>query len=970
MPNGTIGYDTLASSTVGGADVTTYFTSVVNNTLVNGLNVIAVELHQQGTTSSDLSFDMEVRGKLPPLATASYPIMSGDNWNYLDNGSDLGATNWKTLNYNDTNWAYGPSPLGYSNVSATTLSYGPDINDKYITYYFRKRLNISNLTSLSDSLILNLRRDDGAVVYINGTEIIRSNLPAGPITYRTNASSIVSGTDEETFYATTVSKNTFLQGDNIIAVELHQRDSSSSDLSFDFTIAEKPNARKACTGANDTHISCFTSLFPTAQGPDFVIPSTHAFQVLIEQGDTYTNTNVRTTVPGNNDFTGYIGRTGSSVDGFLGINHENTPGGFSILDLEYKDSIKLWTVDSSQAVDFYNNDLVTTTRNCSGGITPWGTFITSEETGNAGDANSDGYEDVGWQVEIDPITRKVKEYGTPGKQEKLWALGRMNHENIAVSNDNVTAYEGVDVGSGCLFKFIANNPTDLSSGTLYALKLDSGRASNGEPLSPTGTWIVVPNTTQADQNNSNGLAISLGATTFNGIEDVEIGTIDGKIYFTAKGSNRVYRFNDASTTNVDQFETFVGGQDYLINYGGAVVSEPWASGNDNLCFDDLGNLYVLQDGSRDHVWMVGPSHTQASPKVDIFAKLPSGSEPCGMTFTPDYKFMFLSVQHPSGGNSSTVQIDASGYGADMAKSTTVVIARKEYLGNYAPIAGATNLSFTTNACDSVDLSFNTGSGSGHLVVVKEDSLVSEIPNDGITYQADNTFKVGSDLGQNNFVVYDGLDSNITIKGLEQNTKYHVSIFEYNEAPNKYYLVNTPTTDSAVTAAVVTSAISGNFNSAILASETYTVNNTVGSSYVWDAGLGTITSGQGSNSIQVTWPATPGNSDLKVVETNLSSCEGDTVLANVLFGSVGLESFDLKNSISIAPNPTDGRTTISVVGLDQTIDIVVYDLVGKKVAEERNINNNFELDLSNQNKGTYVLQLTSGNKTATKMLIVK
>ena len=472
------------------------------------------------------------------------------------------------------------------------------------------------------------------------------------------------------------------------------------------------------------------------------------------------------------------------------------------------------------------------------------------------------------------------------------------------------------------------------------------------------------------ENNSNALAISLGATTFNGIEDVEIGTIDGKIYFTAKGSNRVYRFRDLGSTTFNEFETFVGGRDYLINYGNGIVSEPWSRGNDNLCFDDLGNLYVLQDGDRDHVWMVGPNHTQASPQVDIFAKLPAGSEPCGMTFTPDYKFMFLSVQHPSGSNNSTIQMDASGYAADMAKSTTVVIARKEYLGNYAPAQGATNLSFTTNACDSVNLSFIKGNGTGHLVVVKEDSLVDVNPLDGITYNANTSFKQGDNLGQNNYAVYDGLDSNITIKGLQQNTKYHVSIFEYNEAPNKYYLVNAPAKDSTTTAAVATSSISGNFNTAISATETYTVNNTAGSSYVWDAGQGTITSGQGTNQIQVTWPSSVGNSDLKVVETNASGCEGDTVIQNVLYGSVGIESFNLNNSISIAPNPTDGRTTVSVVGLEQSFDIIIYDLVGKKVIEERRLNNSYEVDLSNHNKGTYIIQIISGNKSATKRLIVR
>tara|TARA_B110000503_G_scaffold45867_1_gene74956 strand:+ start:12009 stop:16472 length:4464 start_codon:yes stop_codon:yes gene_type:complete len=970
MPNGIVGFDTTAVAVVGGADETTYYRFTVDNTLSTGTNVISVELHQQAGTSSDLSFDMEVTGKLPPLTTSAYPVVSGDDWNFLDDGTSLDSIAWKTLNFNDTVWGQGISPLGYGDPVATQLSFGPDPTNKYITYYFRKRFNISNISVLSDSLILNLKRDDGAIVYINGAEIVRSNMPAGPVNYRTNASSIVSGAAENTFYATTVSKSIFIQGDNIIAVELHQRDSSSSDLSFDLVIEERPNARRACNGPNDLHVSCYTSLFPTAQGPDFVIPETHAFQVLIEQGDTYSNTNVRTTVPGNNDFTGYIARTGSSVDGFLGINHENTPGGVSILDLRYIDSVKLWTVDSSQAVDFYNNDLVTTTRNCSGGITPWGTFITSEETGNSGDANADGYEDVGWQVEIDPVTRKVKEYGTPGKQEKLWAMGRMNHENVAIASDSVTAYQGVDVGSGCMFKFVATNPMDLSAGTLYALKIDSGMASNGEPLSTTGSWIVIPNTTQADRNNSNSLAISLGATTFNGIEDAEIGTIDNKIYFTAKGWNRVYRFADISNTTINQFETFVGGRDYLINYGSGVVSEPWASGNDNLCFDDLGNLYVLQDGSRDHIWMVGPNHTQASPQVDIFAKLPAGSEPCGMTFTPDYKFMFVSVQHPSGANSSTIQMDASGYGADMAKSTTVVIARKEFLGNYAPMMAASNLSFTTTACDSVNFSFNTGSGNGHVVVAKEATPVNATPMDGISYRVSDTLGNGDNLGSNNFVIYDGLDSNLTLKGLNPNTTYHVSIFEYNAAPNKYYQTDLTLADSAITAAVVTSPISGNANTFVLATETYTVTNTAGSAYLWDAGIGTIVSGQGTNQVQVTWPAAPGSVDLKVVETNTSGCEGDTVIQTVNFGTVGIESFDLSAAIKVGPNPTDGVTTISLSGLDNTFDVVVYDFVGKKVLENRNLKNSAKIDLSNHNSGTYILHVTSGNKMTTKMIVVK
>ena len=971
MPGGTIGFNTTASSAVGGANETTYFRTAVANTLINGRNVIAVELHQAAATSSDLSFDMEVTGKLPPLATSSFPINSGDAWNFLDDGSDILATNWKDLNFNDTVWSQGKSPLGYGDPAATTLSFGSDPQNKHVTYYFRKRFDVANLSNLKDTLLLSVRRDDGAIVHINGTEVFRTNMPAGSVNFRTTSSTIVSGGQERQFFNAEIPKTALNQGVNVIAIQVHQRDSLSSDLMLDVRLIERPDppvARSSCLGPNDTHISCYTSLLPSAQGPSFFIPETHAFQVMLEHTDAYTNQTVRTTVPGNHDFTGYVGRNGSSIDGFLSINHENTPGGVSILDLRYIDSTRLWTVDSSEAVDLYNSDLVTTTRNCGGGITPWGTIITSEETTNAGDANSDGYEDVGWHVEIDPVTKRVKEYGTPGKQEKLWAMGRMSHENIVIANDSLTAYQGEDRGTGAVYKFVANNKMDLSSGTLYALQIDGG-LTGSEPTNPTGKWIPIPNATQADRNTTNSLAITLGATLFNGVEDVEISPLDGKVYFTAKGFGKVYRFSDDSDTTLSQFETFVGGASYQINHGNGITTEPWSGGNDNLAFDDLGNLYVLQDGDRDHIWMVAPDHTQANPKVDLFAKLPAGSEPSGMTFTPDFKFMFISIMHPSGANSSTTQEDAAGRNINMSLSATLVIARKEFLGSYEPTAAPTNLVFNTSACDTIGLTFNAGNGNGRIVVAKEASVVDEYPLDGTTYIADNVFGNGTDLGQGNFVVFDGTDSLVTINGLKQNTTYHVSIFEYNEDPTKFYERELAPIDSSVTAVVATSAISGNTSVPAFSSQTYTVTNTVGSTYSWDAGAATINSGQGTNQIQVTLPSGIGAIDLKVLETNNRGCEGDTILKIVDYGLVGIEEFDLKNAISIAPNPSNGRITLKLNGTDQSFDLVITDLLGKVILDTR-MKQAYEIDLSNQGKGTYILRLSNQFNIATKKLIVQ
>ena len=167
------------------------------------------------------------------------------------------------------------------------------------------------------------------------------------------------------------------------------------------------------------------------------------------------------------------------------------------------------------------------------------------------------------------------------------------------------------------------------------------------------------------------------ATAFKGVEDVEISPKDGKIYFTNKNESRTYRFKDDGNS-VSNFETFVGGTSYKVTYGDGTALQPWGGGNDNLTFDDKGNLYVLQDGGRNHLWFVSHDHTQANPKVDLFLKSPLNAEPTGMTFSPDYKFMFISFQHPNTKNTAP-SFDAQGNPYVFNKSTTVVIARKENL---------------------------------------------------------------------------------------------------------------------------------------------------------------------------------------------------------------------------------------------------------------------------------------------------
>jgi hypothetical protein len=156
-------------------------------------------------------------------------------WKYLDNGSDQG-TAWKERAFNDSAWASGPAQLGYGDGDeATVVSFGPNSNAKYITTYFRRTFTVTNVASYTN-LTVQLLRDDGAVVYLNGTEVFRSNMPVGPITFTNVALAAVSGADETTFFSSGVSPALLREGSNVLAVEIHQNVGTSTDLSFDLQL--------------------------------------------------------------------------------------------------------------------------------------------------------------------------------------------------------------------------------------------------------------------------------------------------------------------------------------------------------------------------------------------------------------------------------------------------------------------------------------------------------------------------------------------------------------------------------------------------------------------------------------------------------------------------------------------------------------------------------------------------------------
>ena len=163
-------------------------------------------------------------------------IEAAATWAYWDQGV-LPAEDWMQVDFADSAWPTGPAPLGYGDSQTTVISYGDDSSNKHITAWFRAAFTLSAISATSaTTATLLLMRDDGAVVYLNGTEIARSSMADGVVTADTLANVTASGDSESTFYQYDVDPSALISGENVVAVEVHQASVTSSDTSFDLSL--------------------------------------------------------------------------------------------------------------------------------------------------------------------------------------------------------------------------------------------------------------------------------------------------------------------------------------------------------------------------------------------------------------------------------------------------------------------------------------------------------------------------------------------------------------------------------------------------------------------------------------------------------------------------------------------------------------------------------------------------------------
>lgn len=173
----------------------------------------------------------------PATATTSpnpAVLAFGSSWKWSYDGTAPAAT-WNTDGFDDSSWNTGLAELGYGdNDEATVLTTAAA--PRPLVGYFRTTVDVADPDAFS-TMLLEAVRDDGIAVYVNGVEVGRDNLPAGPVSNTTGAVTALSTRAQETTpVAFSVPSSAFRAGQNTIAVSVHNTDRWSGDLSFNLRI--------------------------------------------------------------------------------------------------------------------------------------------------------------------------------------------------------------------------------------------------------------------------------------------------------------------------------------------------------------------------------------------------------------------------------------------------------------------------------------------------------------------------------------------------------------------------------------------------------------------------------------------------------------------------------------------------------------------------------------------------------------
>jgi len=255
-----------------------------------------------------------------------------------------------------------------------------------------------------------------------------------------------------------------------------------------------------------------------------------------------------------------------------------------------------------QLVDAYSI-LTGTSRNCAGGPTPWGTWLSCEEFGGG----------QVWECYVDGQTTAVVRPG----------LGVFSHEAVAVDPATGHLYLTEDRPDGRLYRFRPDTDADLSAGVLEAAEVSAQNVVS---------WLEVPDPSAANDPTRNQVPSS---TPFDGGEGIWF--FEGTVFFTTKGDNRVWALE-------------VGTGALTVLYDAATSPTPILTGVDNVTVTPSGDVLVAEDGGDMQIVVLPPGGTP-TPLVQVVGH--ASSEVTGPAFDPAHRRLYFSSQRGSAGNSAS-----------------------------------------------------------------------------------------------------------------------------------------------------------------------------------------------------------------------------------------------------------------------------------------------------------------------------
>lgn len=307
--------------------------------------------------------------------------------------------------------------------------------------------------------------------------------------------------------------------------------------------------------------------------------------------------------------------------------------------------------------------------NCSGGITPWGTFLTCEENfadyfGPSSEAIAQGKlklkygwerfykmapEHYGWVVEVNPVT---------AEEQKLISLGRFAHEGalvVSAKSGTPVVYMGDDAENECVYKFVSSSKTSLVKGTLYVANFDQRR---WVPLTMDDARLKNAFKTQTEvMINARDAARKVGGTPLDRPEGIAQNPLTGDILISLTNNEpRGNLHGSLLTIKEKDADPLALTFDYSTFSAGGTASG--FSCPDNICFDAKGGLWMTTDISakeirKDHYKAFGNNALFYIPTTGPYAgtpykiaSAPVGAELTGPCVLPDRETLLLSVQHP------------------------------------------------------------------------------------------------------------------------------------------------------------------------------------------------------------------------------------------------------------------------------------------------------------------------------------